>query len=157
MVPSILSNGSRLWNAKILDLLTTYRPHRITISVYGATAEAYDGLTRRKGSFRLFERGLHAAHEAGLPIALSMIITRHNAHEVGQMRAIAERMAVPFDEYVNMTPTIYGEAESLPAQSAEHLRKRKVFTGCNAASAPGWTARDRISAAAGRGTVCRLS
>lgn len=132
MVPSILSNGSRLWNTKILELLTTYRPHRITISVYGATAESYDGLTRRKGAFKQFEKGLHAAHEARLPLALSMIVTKHNAHEVDQMRAIAEQLNVPFDEYVNMTPTIYGGAESLPAQSAEHLRKRKPFTGCNA-------------------------
>lgn len=132
MVPSILSNGSRLWNTTILDLLTTHRPHRITISVYGATAESYDGLTQRKGSFKLFEKGLYAAHEARLPLALSMIVTKRNAHEVDQMRAIAERLNIPFDEYVNMTPTIYGGAESMPAQSAEHLRKRKPFTGCNA-------------------------
>ena len=31
-----------------------------------------------------------------------------------------------------MTPTIYGGAESLLAQSVEHLRARKPFTGCNA-------------------------
>jgi MoaA/NifB/PqqE/SkfB family radical SAM enzyme len=132
MVPSILTNGSRLWSPAVLDLLTSRRPHRITISVYGATAESYDRLTRRRGAFRLFWKGLHAAHEAGLPLALSMIVTRHNAHEVPQMKAIAQRLEVPLDEYVNMTPTIYGGAESLPAQSAEHLRKRQVFTGCNA-------------------------
>lgn len=31
-----------------------------------------------------------------------------------------------------MVPTIYGGAQTLPAQSAAHLRKRKVVTGCNA-------------------------
>ncbi|MGH3800787.1 MAG: radical SAM protein [Pseudonocardiaceae bacterium] len=132
MMLTILSNGSRLSNPKILDLLTSRRPHRITLSVYGASAESYDGLTRRKGAFRMFEKGLHAGHEAGLPLALSMIVTRHNAHEVDQMRAIAEQLALPLDEYVNMVPTIYGGAETLPSQSVRHLRKRKVFTGCNA-------------------------
>ncbi len=132
MMLTILSNGSRLSNPKVLDLLTSRRPHRITLSVYGANAESYDGLTRRKGAFRMFEKGLHAGHEAGLPLALSMIVTRRNAHEVNQMRAIAERLALPLDEYVNMVPTIYGGAETLPSQSVEHLRKRKVFTGCNA-------------------------
>ncbi|MGH3833629.1 MAG: hypothetical protein ACRDRS_24865, partial [Pseudonocardiaceae bacterium] len=131
-VLTILSNGSRLSNPKILDLLTSRRPHRITLSVYGATAGSYDGLTRRKGAFRMFEKGLHAGHEAGLPLALSMIVTKHNAHEVDQMRGIAERLGLPFDEYVNMVPTIYGGAETLPSQSAAHLRKRKIFTGCNA-------------------------
>lgn len=132
MMLTILSNGSRLANPKILDLLTSRRPHRITLSVYGASAASYDGLTRRKGAFRMFEKGLYAGHEAGLPLALSMIVTRHNAHEVDQMQARAECLGLPCDEYVNMVPTIYGGAETLPSQSAEHLRKRKVFTGCNA-------------------------
>lgn len=100
--------------------------------MYGATAESYEGLTRRKGSFKLFQRGLHAGHEAGLPLALSMIVTRHNAHEVTQMRELAERLGIPMDEYVNMVPAIYGGRESLPSQSPEHLRQRKAFTGCHA-------------------------
>jgi MoaA/NifB/PqqE/SkfB family radical SAM enzyme len=132
MMLTILSNGSRLFSPKVLDLLTSRRPHRITLSVYGASEESYDGLTRRKGAYRLFMKGLHAGHEAGLPLALSMIVTKHNAHEVDQMRALAERLGIPMDEYVNMVPTIYGGAETLPSQSREHLRKRQVFTGCNA-------------------------
>ena len=36
------------------------------------------------------------------------------------------------DEYVNMGPTIYGSAQTLPSQSKEHLRRRRVFTGCDA-------------------------
>ncbi|MGB6164168.1 MAG: radical SAM protein [Pseudonocardiaceae bacterium] len=132
MMLTILSNGSRLSNSRILDLLTARRPYRITLSVYGASAESYDGLTQRKGAFRMFEKGLYAGHEAGLPLVLSMIVTKRNAHEVDKMRAIAERLELPFAEYVNMVPTIYGGAETLPSQSVEHLRKRKVFTGCNA-------------------------
>lgn len=132
MALTILSNGSRLWHPALLDLLTSRRPQRITLSVYGATEASYDGLTRRRGAFRLFQRGLHAAHEAGLPLALSMIVTQHNAHEVDQMRALASRLGIRMDEYVNMVPTIYGGPETLPSQSREHLRKRKVFTGCNA-------------------------
>ncbi len=58
MMLSISSNGSRLAQPDILELLTRYRPYRLTISVYGATAEAYDGLTRRRGSFAKFTRGL---------------------------------------------------------------------------------------------------
>ena len=32
-----------------------------------ATPDGYDHLTRRRGSFKAFARGLAAAHEAGLP------------------------------------------------------------------------------------------
>ncbi|MBV8542342.1 MAG: radical SAM protein [Pseudonocardiales bacterium] len=132
MMISISSNGSRLSNPGILELLTTRRPYRLTLSVYGATAASYDGLTRRRGSFAKFERGLAAAHEAGLPINLNLIVAQPNAHEVDQMRAMAEGLGLPYHVFSNMSPTIYGGAESLPAQSQEHLRKRKPFTGCNA-------------------------
>ncbi len=48
MMVSISSNGSRLSNARILDLLTTRRPYRLTLSVYGATPDGYDRLARRR-------------------------------------------------------------------------------------------------------------
>ncbi|MGB8202752.1 MAG: hypothetical protein WCF33_24225 [Pseudonocardiaceae bacterium] len=57
MMLTILSNGSRLSSPKILDLITFRYPHRITLNVYGASAESYDGLTRRKGAFKMFEKG----------------------------------------------------------------------------------------------------
>lgn len=132
MMISISTNGSRLWHPAMIELLSTYRPYRITVSVYGPTAESYDALTRRRGSFKAFHRGLLAAHEAGLPLNLNLIIARQNAHEVDQMIAMAEDLGLPHHEFSNMSPTIYGGAESLPAQSLEHQRKRKVFTGCNA-------------------------
>ncbi|MGH8896886.1 MAG: radical SAM protein [Egibacteraceae bacterium] len=132
MMISISSNGSRLYRPQILDLLTTRRPYRVTLSVYGATAQSYDALTRRPGSFKAFTKGLAAAHEAGLPLSLNLIVARRNAHEVDRMIALAERHGLPHHVFSNMAPTIYGGAESLPAQSVEHLRKRKPFTGCNA-------------------------
>jgi hypothetical protein len=132
MMISISSNGSRLHNPAILELLTTLRPYRLTISVYGATAESYDGLTRRRGSFEKFMKGMTAAHEAGLPMNLNLIVTNSNAHEVEDMKALAERFGLPYHVFSNMSPTIYGGAESLPAQSQEYLRERKPFTGCSA-------------------------
>ena len=38
-------------------ILTARRPYRLTLSIYGATEESYDGMTRRRGSFRRFMRG----------------------------------------------------------------------------------------------------
>ncbi|MFG1879593.1 radical SAM protein [Sphaerisporangium sp. NPDC049003] len=132
MMLTILSNGSRLANPGVLELLTNCRPHDITLSMYGATEESYDGLTRRRGSYRLFIKGLAAAREASLPLRLSLIVTNRNEHELGLMQAMADEWGIPHNSFVNMSPTIYGGAETLPSQSADHLRKRKVFTGCNA-------------------------
>jgi uncharacterized Fe-S cluster-containing radical SAM superfamily protein len=132
MVITLLSNGSRLDNPKILELLTSRRPYRITVSVYGATEQSYDGLTRRRGSFRRFSRGLEGARAAGLPITLSLVITQHNEHEVDAMRALADRYRLPFNEYSNISPTIHSGAETLPSQSAAFRPARKPFSGCGA-------------------------
>lgn len=132
MMIEILTNGSRLSNPLMLDLLTSRRPDRITLSMYGATEESYDGLTQRRGAYKAFTHGLNAAHEAGLPLRLSVIVTKSNAHEVDQMHAMAERYGVASRDYVNMSPTIYGGAESLSSQAPEHLTKRTPFTGCDA-------------------------
>jgi MoaA/NifB/PqqE/SkfB family radical SAM enzyme len=132
MIVEILSNGSRLANPTILVLLTAQRPYRISLSVYGATAETYESLTRRRGSFRRFQRGLAAAVAAKLPVDLSLIITSQNAHEADPMRAWAKRLGLPSREYTHMSPTIYGGAESLATQSIAHVTPRPRFTGCNA-------------------------
>lgn len=132
MMIGISSNGSRLNNPEILELLTTRRPYRLTLSVYGATEESYDGLTRRRGSFRKFERGLAAAVEAGLPIKLNIVVARHNEHEIAAMEAMAQQRGLPYHVFTNMSPTIYGGPESLPAQSVEHQRRRTPFQGCGA-------------------------
>jgi MoaA/NifB/PqqE/SkfB family radical SAM enzyme len=132
MMLSISSNGSRLASPRMLDLLTAMRPYRIVVSVYGATAEAYDGLTRRPGSYRKFVAGLDAACEAGLPLRLNIVATRHNAHEVDAMKAMADTRGLQYMLYTNISPTIYGGPESLPAQAGELLSRRRPFTGCNA-------------------------
>jgi MoaA/NifB/PqqE/SkfB family radical SAM enzyme len=132
MMLDILTNGSRLASPAVLGLLAECPPRDITVSVYGATEASYDGLTRRRGSFRAFSRGLAAAGEAGLPVKLSLFITKTNAHETALMQAMADQFGFRHDLYVNMSPTIYGGPETLPAQSVEYRRQRKVFTGCNA-------------------------
>ncbi|MFJ9557966.1 radical SAM protein [Nocardiopsis sp. NPDC101807] len=132
MMVSISSNGSRLANPRILDVLTTYRPYRLTVSVYGATEESYDGMTRRRGSYRKFIKGMDAAHEANLPVQLSVVVSERNADEVDAMVAMATDRGFSHHVYVNMSPTIHGDGSVLVTQSAEHLRERKQFTGCNA-------------------------
>jgi len=132
MMIQISSNGSRLDRPKTLDVLTARRPYRLTLSIYGATAESYDGMTRRRGSFRRFMRGLAAAHEAGLPMRINIVVSNRNAHEIPQMKAIADRYGIPSFEYTNISPTIHGGGEVLPSQSREMLRTREPYTGCNA-------------------------
>ncbi|MEV4649064.1 radical SAM protein [Saccharopolyspora sp. NPDC049357] len=132
MMLQISSNGSRLHDERNLNLLTQYRPYRITVSVYGATEETYDRTTRRRGTWRQFRRGLAAAREAGLPLRLNVVVVDDNAHELDQMKALADELEAEHFVYSNISPTIHGGPEALSSQSDEHLRARKPFTGCNA-------------------------
>ncbi|MEV0403603.1 radical SAM protein [Actinoallomurus sp. NPDC050550] len=128
----ILTNGSRLFHPLVLDLLTSLPPYRVTLSVYGATEESYDGLTQRPGSYKKFLRGLDAAYEAGISLELHVVITRDNAHEAEAMRAIGLERGLKVRDYDHMSPTIYGGAESLASQSTGQLAPRPPFTGCDA-------------------------
>jgi MoaA/NifB/PqqE/SkfB family radical SAM enzyme len=129
MMIEILTNGSRLADRRILDLLTTRKPSRVIVSVYGASQETYDGLTRRKGAFRTFIRALDAAREAGIRLELSLIITARNAHEKDQMKDLARKYGRISGEYGSISPTIRGGAETLPSQSPEFLMWQGELTG----------------------------
>jgi MoaA/NifB/PqqE/SkfB family radical SAM enzyme len=132
MMIELLTNGSRLSSPAILSLLTSLPPHKVTLSVYGATEASYDGLTQRRGSYRSFMKGLHSAREAGVPLELSIVVTADNAHEVDAMHALGESLGIRHRDYRNMSPTIYGGAESLSSQSLPHLTTPKPFAGCDA-------------------------
>jgi len=132
MMITVSTNGSRLWRGDLLDLFTGLAPYRLVISLYGATEAAYDGLTQRRGSYRAFRRGITAALEAGLPVRLNIVVTDVSAAETEAMVAMAEEWGVEHNLYTNIQPTYYGSGETLLAQSAEHLRARQAFAGCNA-------------------------
>jgi uncharacterized Fe-S cluster-containing radical SAM superfamily protein len=132
MMIEILTNGSRLSSPAILGLLTSCPPHKVTLSVYGATEASYDGLTQRRGSHKSFMKGLRAAREAGIPLDLNIVVTAHNAHEVDAMHAMAERLAIHYRDFGHMSPTIRGGAKPLSSQSLSHLSTAEPFAGCDA-------------------------
>lgn len=132
MMVQVSSNGSSLRKAPIRDLFARHRPYRLTLSVYGATAETYDKVTKRRGAFGRFVQGLDAAREDDLPVRLNVIVSDANAHEVDAMVALAESYGFRHEVFTNMSPTIDGDANPLASQSLGDLKPRSVFTGCNA-------------------------
>jgi MoaA/NifB/PqqE/SkfB family radical SAM enzyme len=65
------------------------------ISLYGATGAAYDRLAQRRGSYKVFRRGIAAAIEAKLPVRLNIVVTDVSAVETNAMAALAEDWGVP--------------------------------------------------------------
>jgi hypothetical protein len=49
-------------------------------------------------------QGLDAAHEAGLPLNLNIIVVKQNAHEVDQMITLAASLSASHTVYSNISP-----------------------------------------------------
>lgn len=132
MMITVSTNASLLWRQNLLDMFRERPPYRVTVSVYGATKASYDELTQRQGAWDQFVQGMNAARHARLPLRMSIVVTDDNGHEEQAMIDLCESWGVEYEVFTNMTPTIYGGGEVLTAQSKEHLRVRRQFTGCNA-------------------------
>ncbi|MFI9155426.1 hypothetical protein [Streptomyces sp. NPDC053367] len=103
------------------------------MSLYGATGQTYDAVTRNREAFDRFTRGLDASREAGLPVRINVIVAEENAHEVeGMVRLVEDRWVFPYQVFTNMSPTIDREATPLASQARKYVQTRRVFSGCNA-------------------------
>ncbi|MGC9477626.1 radical SAM protein [Streptomyces sp. WG4] len=133
MMIQVSTNGSQLHKVRMQELFARLRPYRLTVSLYGATGETHDAVTRNRGAFDRFSRGLDASRAAGLPVRINIIVAEENAHEVDDMvRLVEDRWGFPYQVFTNMSPTIDGEAKPLASQAQKYVRARRVFTGCNA-------------------------
>ena len=132
MMMEILTNGSRLYREDLLDAFRRRQPHKITVSMYGASPETADALTQTRGAFKNAYRGLVAAAEAGLPVEVTLIITKHNVAELDEMRAMVRDLGLRFKEYASISPTYTGKGSTLATQVPDLIGKGDVFQGCPA-------------------------
>jgi len=84
LLVSIYTNAT-LVTEKHVRLFNDYPPRDIEITVYGATEKTYETVTRVKGSYRAFRRGLDRLIQNGIKIRLKAMALRSNVHELGQI------------------------------------------------------------------------
>ena len=86
------------------------------ISVYGATPEVYDGITRNPGGFERMMRGLAYMKEAGAGFIVQLIPMRANWHQWGEMIALAQNLS---PHWRVGAPWLYLSADASPERNAE--------------------------------------
>jgi radical SAM protein with 4Fe4S-binding SPASM domain len=79
-------------NATLVDdehikFLRRHPPRDIEVTVYGVTQETYERVTRVRGSFAAFERGLERLLAGGLPVRLKAMALRSNLSELEKIAA----------------------------------------------------------------------
>lgn len=144
MIVTLLTNATML-TPELVDLLAASKPHLVDISVYGATKETYESVTRIPGSFARFINGLDLLHERHIRISLKSIILTKNKHEIPAMQHLAEKYGCELRYDGILWPRIDGDEDPYPyrlsarelvvmdlenAQRAEEWKEQAdVFTG----------------------------
>ncbi len=107
MLVTLFTNAT-LVTPRIADLLAASRPHMVEVTLYGATANTYEAVTRIPGSYKRFKRGLDLLFDRGITIALKAMILTLNKHELPQMRDLVESYGVEFRYDGNIFPRLDG-------------------------------------------------
>lgn len=83
---SVLFTNGLLIDAEMAEFLAEWTPRQISISLYGASEEAYRLVTGHEGAHRRVLQSLDLLRERGLKVEVRSIITRANRHEMQALR-----------------------------------------------------------------------
>jgi radical SAM protein with 4Fe4S-binding SPASM domain len=109
LLVTVFTNGTLL-SERIADLLSEYRPERLEISLYGATRDTYERITRTPGTFDRCMAGIRRAAARGLPLKLKTMAMAPNRHEIAAMREFAHRLGAEFLFDAQLNPRVDSRA-----------------------------------------------
>jgi MoaA/NifB/PqqE/SkfB family radical SAM enzyme len=124
LLVTLFTNGTLLTPA-IADELADWRPYKIEITLYGATAKTYERVTGVQGSYARCVRGIDLLLDRGLPLALKTMVLTLNQRELPAMMAFARERGAEFRWDAELTPRLDGgkqnQAVMLPAEESAAL------------------------------------
>jgi radical SAM protein with 4Fe4S-binding SPASM domain len=106
---------------ELVDLFRRYPPRDIEVTVYGATRETYEWITRRPGSYDAFVRGLDLLLEGGLKVRLKAMAMRGNAHEFEAISAFCRERTKDFYRF---DPLLHLRFDGDSVRNAEIMAER---------------------------------
>lgn len=95
LVITVFTNGTLITEA-LAARLAEAPPARTEITLYGATAQTYEGLTGVPGSYARCCAGIEALVRHRVPLGLKTTVTRQNVGELDAMRKMAHNWGLPF-------------------------------------------------------------
>lgn len=112
---TLFTNGT-LITPEVADLLSTWPPFSVEITLYGATRETYEAVTAVPGSYERCVRSINLLVEKGIPLKLKSMILTLNRNDLEGMKDIADQLGLGyrFDPVIN--PGLDGSKE--PAKVA---------------------------------------
>jgi radical SAM protein with 4Fe4S-binding SPASM domain len=103
LLVSVFTNATLIRDEHI-ELFSKYPPRDIEVTVYGATQETYERVTRHPGSFAAFTNGLNRLMESGVRVRLKAMALRSNFQE---LPAIADFCRAHTKDYFRFDPQLH--------------------------------------------------
>lgn len=111
-----------------VDLFKQYPPRDIEISVYGVTQETYERVSRRRGTFTAFMRGLNLLFDAGVPVRLKAMAIQSNVDELPAISQFCREHTSDYFRFDAMLHLRYDGNESRNAEiRSERLAPKQVI------------------------------
>lgn len=77
-----LRTNGYLIQGKTLELLTKYKPRKISVTIYGASDETYERVCGISDGFSVVTKNVLAMRDAGINIHLTMTVTKDNEQDM---------------------------------------------------------------------------
>jgi len=124
---TVFTNGT-LVDDRILDLFEELPPLVVEVSLYGATAETFERITRVPGSFKKCVKGIERLVARGLKVRLKTPLMTLNEDEFDQIERLArETYELDFRFDVSLLPTFGGDRDPVTLRVPEEKSVAKQF------------------------------
>lgn len=120
LLVSVFTNATTV-RAEHIELFRKYPPRDLEVTIYGATRESYEAVSRRPGSFAAFTRGLDLLFGAGLRVRLKAMALRSNLLE---MAAIAAFGNARTKDFYRFDPQLHLRFDGDPIRNEEIRQER---------------------------------
>ena len=124
LLVSVFTNATLLRDEHI-SLFRKYPPRDIEVTVYGASPETYERVTRRPGTFAAFMSGLDRLLESGVKVRFKAMGLRSNFHE---LPAIATFCRARTKDYFRIDPQLHLRFDRDERRNAE-IRAERLTPG----------------------------
>jgi len=120
LLVSVFTNATLIGEEHV-KLFQKYPPRDIEVTVYGATAETYERVTRTEGSHAAFMKGLSLLLENGIKVRLKAMALRSNVHEMPEIaRFCRERTR----DFFRLDPFLHLRYDGNPKRNEEIRSER---------------------------------
>ena len=135
---ALLTNATLITPEKA-DRIEALKPTSVEISIYGATRQTYERVTRVPGSFKRFLRGVRLLRERNVLHLIKMPVMTLNQHEVQRAKDLVEGWGIRFVYSTEIHPRVDGSLEPLEYRLAARdvVRVNEQLVGYQRWSADG--------------------